>query len=145
MKLNLSLPLDAERFIARCNALLQKGAYVELTDKSGRSKAQNSYSHLLCGIIAMEVGESLEYVKEYYFKRMLNADIFVYRRHDPLLGEIEDTYSTREISMEQTSVAIDRLKRWMSEQGIYAPSPDDEMRLRDIEMEMGRMERYIGR
>ena len=145
MKLNLSLPLDAERFTTRCNALLQKGAYVELIDKSGRTKRQNSYEHLLCGIVAIEMGETLDYVKENYFKRLINPDIFVYRRHDPFMGEIEDTYSTREISKEQTSIAIDRFKRWMAEQGIYAPSPLDEARLMDIEIEMGRMERYIGR
>jgi hypothetical protein len=33
----------------------------------------------------------------------------------------------------------------MAEQGIYAPSPEDEARLKDIEMELGRMERYVGR
>lgn len=145
MKLNLSLPLDVERFCTRANALIEKGAYVELIDKSGRTRAQNSYDHLLIGIVAMELGESIPYVKEMYFKRLINPDIFVYRRHDPFMGEIEDTYSTREISKEQTSIAIDRFKRWMAEQGIYAPSPMDEARLKDIEIEMGRMERYIGR
>lgn len=145
MKLNLSLPLDAQRFTARCNALLKKGAYVELTDKSARTKRQNSYEHLLCGIVAMEMGETLQYVKENYFKRLVNADIFVYRKEDPYLGEVSDTYSTRDIPKEKTSVAIDRFKRWMAEQGIYAPSPLDEARLMDVEIEMGRMEVYIGR
>ena len=40
MKLNLSLPLDVERFVTRANALIAKGAYVELIDKSGRTRAQ---------------------------------------------------------------------------------------------------------
>lgn len=145
MKLNLSLELDKARFVARCNALLQKGAFVELTDKSGKSREQNSYEHLLMGIVAMEIGESLDYVKENYYKRLVNPDIFVYEKTDPFLGKIKDTYSCKEISKEQTSVAIDRFKRWMNEQGYYAPSHLDEERLQDVWREMGRMEQYIGR
>ena len=144
MKLNLSLPLDAERFVTRCNSLLEKGAYVELIDKSGRTRAQNSYDHLLIGIVAMELGESIPYVKEMYFKRLVNPDIFVYRRHDPFMGEIEDTYSTREISKEQTSIAIDRFKRWGAENGIYMPNPGDESLLQEIAIEMGRQQAYLG-
>lgn len=145
MKLNLAIPLDAQRFVSAANALLKKGAYVELTDKSRRSNRQNSYEHLLCGIIAMELGESLEYVKEQYFKRLINPDIFCYRKTDPFLGEITDTYSTKEIDMEKTRIAIDRLVRWMYQQGFHVPAPEDETILREIEMEMGRMEQFIGR
>lgn len=144
MMYNLSTPLDAERFATAANALLKKGAYVELTDKSRRTRKQNSYEHLLCGIIAMEVGESTDFVKEYYFKRMLNGDIFCYKKRDPFLGEITDTYSTKEIDKEKTGIAIDRLVRWMHEQGYHVPNPDDELILREIEMEMGRMSQFIG-
>ena len=97
------------------------------------------------GIVAMEIGETIGYVKEQYFKRLVNPDIFVYRKTDKYLGEVTETYSTKEITQEQTAVAIDRFKRWMTEQGIYAPSPLDEARLLDIERELGRMERYVGR
>jgi hypothetical protein len=145
MMYNLAISLDAERFATAANALLKKGAYVELTDKSRRTKKQNSYSHLLCGIIAMEIGESLDYVKEQYFKRMLNADIFCYKKKDPFLGEVTDTHSTKEIDKEQTRIAIDRLVRWMYEQGFHVPAPENEVILREIEIEMGRMEHFIGR
>ena len=102
MKLNLSLELDKARFVARCNALLQKGAFVELTDKSGKSREQNSYEHLLMGIVAMEIGESLDYVKENYYKRLVNPDIFVVTKEDKILGKVEILRSSKELTKEET-------------------------------------------
>lgn len=144
MKYDLSLPLDRERFATKANALLQKGAFVELVDKSGRTKAQNSYGHLLIGVVAMETGVTIDYCKEYYFKRLVNPDIFIRRVADPLMGEVDTIRSTKELSVQETSLAIDRFKRWCYEQGIYVPSPEDKDILKDIEREMGRMESYIG-
>lgn len=145
MKYDLSIPIDKERFEAKALSLLSKGAFVELLDKSGRTRAQNSYEHLLIGIVAMELGETIPYVKEQYFKRLINPDIFIIRKQDKYLGEVTETCSFKEITQEQTAVAIDRFKRWMAEQGIYAPSPLDAARLLDIERELGRMERYVGK
>lgn len=144
MKYNLSLPLDVAKADARYEALKRQGRMIELTDKSTRSKAQNSYEHLIMGIVAMEVGVTLEYCKEYYFKRLVNPDIFVRKVDDPIAGEIVITRSTRELSVEETAMAIDRFKRWCYEQGYYIPDPADQVRLLDIEMQMGRMEQFIG-
>lgn len=144
MKYNLAIPLDRERFAERANALIRKGAVVELTDKNGRSRNQNSYLHLVLGVVAMEVGVTRDYCKEYYFKRLVNPDIFVRIVKDPLAGEIQVTRTSKDLTMEEASVAIDRFKRWCAEEGIYIPSPEDEARLKDIEIEMGRMEQYIG-
>jgi hypothetical protein len=144
MKYDLTLPLDRERFAAKANALLQKGAFVELVDKSGRTRAQNSYGHLLIGVVAMETGVTLDYCKEYYFKRLVNPDIFIRRVADPLMGEVDTIRSTKELSVKETSLAIDRFKRWCYEQGFCIPSVDDDAILKDIEREMGRMENYIG-
>lgn len=70
MLYNLSIPLDRERFAARANALLQKGSVVELTEKTLRTHNQNSYLHLIIGVVAMEVGVTLEYAKKEYFKKL---------------------------------------------------------------------------
>lgn len=145
MKYNLSLPIDIAKADARYNALKKKGAFIEITEKNIRSTRQNSYEYLLMGLVAMESGVSLDYCKEYYFKRAANKDIFVRRITDPLVGEIEITRSTSELSVEETSLAIDRFKRWCYEQGYYIPEPTDSAILADIEIEMGRMERYIGK
>lgn len=140
---NLSLPLDRERFASRANAQLRKGSVVELTEKTLRTQRQNNYLHLLLGVIAMDVGVRLQVAKEAYFKRLINHDIFVRKVHDKFLGEREDIRSSRDLSVEEMTIAIDRLRRWGAENGYYLPSPEDEARLRDIEIEMGRMRQYL--
>lgn len=140
---NLSLPLDRERFASRANAQLQKGSVVELTEKTLRTQRQNNYLHLLLGVIAMDVGVRLKVAKEDYFKRLINHDIFVLKVQDKFLGEREEIRSSRDLSTEEMTIAIDRLRRWGAENGYYLPSPEDEARLKDIEIEMGRMRQYL--
>jgi hypothetical protein len=140
---NLSIPLDRERFAARANAQLQKGSVVELTEKNLRTNKQNNYLHLLIGVIAMDVGVRHEVAKIQYFKRLINADIFVRKVKDRFLGEREEIRSSRDLSIEEMNIAIDRLRRWGAENGYYLPSPEDVERLRDIEIEMARMKQYL--
>jgi hypothetical protein len=140
---NLSTPLDRERFAARANQQLQKGSVVELTEKTLRSYNQNSYLHLLIGTIAMETGVSLEYAKREYFKKLVNREIFIRKEHDRFSGEIEIIRSSADLSVEEMRVSIDRFRMWAAEQGFYLPSPEDKDRLRDIEIELGRMRQYL--
>ena len=140
---NLSTPLDRERFAARANRQLQKGSVVEWTEKTLRSYNQNSYLHLLIGTIAMETGVSLEYAKREYFKKLVNREIFIRKEHDRFSGEIEIIRSSADLSVEEMRISIDRFRMWAAEQGFYLPSPEDKDRLRDIEIEMGRMRQYL--
>lgn len=140
---NLSTPLDQERFAARANALMQKGCVVELTEKTLRTNHQNSYLHLLIGVIAMEVGVTLEYAKREYFKRLVNRDLFIRKEQDRFSGEIEVIRSSADLTIEEMRISIDRFRRWAAEQGFYLPAPEDKDRLRDIEIEMGRMRQYL--
>ena len=143
MMYNLSTPLDLARFDAKVESARQKGCVVELTEKTSRSRNQNSYLHLLIGVIAMDVGVTLDYAKREYFKRLVNRDIFIRKVHDRFSGEVEVIRSSKELTTEEMSVAIDRFKRWGFEQGYYMPNPDDISLLRDIEVEMGRMRQYL--
>ena len=143
MLYNLSNPLDRERFAARANALLQKGSVTELTEKTLRTHNQNSYLHLIIGVVAMDVGVTLEYAKREYFKKLVNADLFIRKEQDRFSGEIEVIRSSASLTIEEMSIAIDRFKRWGAENGFYLPSPEDKERLRDIEIEMGRMRQYL--
>lgn len=140
---NLSQPLDRERFAAKANAQLQKGSVVELTEKTLRTRRQNNYLHLLMGVVAMEVGVTIEYAKREYFKKLVNRDLFIRKIHDRFSGEIEVIRSSADLTMEEMATAIDRFKRWGAENGFYLPSPEDHARLRDIEIEMGRMRQYL--
>lgn len=143
MQYNLATDLDQERFVNRANALLNKGVIVELTEKTFRSPNQNRYLHLLIGVVAMDTGVGLEYAKREYFKRLVNKDIFVIKKADRFAGEIEDLRSSADLTIEEMSMAIDRFKRWGSENGFYMPNPDDTSLLKEIEIEMGRIKMYL--
>lgn len=144
MTYNLSSELDRGKFQARAEALLKKGAIVSLEEKTVRSLSQNAYLHLLIGVVAMEVGTSLEDAKTTYFKRICNRELFETSFKDKLLGETRTTLrSSASLSKEEMSTAIDRFKRWAAEQGIYMPEPGDEQLLAIIRYEMDKMKQYL--
>jgi hypothetical protein len=131
-------------FVARCKQMLLKREVVELTRKEIRTKSQNNYLHLLLGVVAMDTGNTLEYCKEWYFKRLVNPDVFITQKVDRYMGKVETIRSSADLTKEEMSMAIDRFKRWGSENGFYMPNPDDESLLKDIAIEMARSQAYIG-
>ena len=143
MQYDLKSDYQLKAFQSKVEKLLEKGAVVELTEKTFRSRNQNSYLHLLIGVVAMETGNTLADVKEYYFKEICNSDLF-HRQHFDKLGNCIDTIrSSADLTKEEMSIAIDRFKRWGAENGIYMPNPGDESLLREIAVEMGRMSKYL--
>lgn len=140
---DLRSPLDQERFRTKALALLNKGVAVELTEKTGRTSNQNRYLHVILGVVAMETGNTLDYTKQEYFKRLVNPGIFVVEKEDKFAGKVSVLRSSRELTVEEMRVAIDRFQRWAAENGIYIPEPGDEERLRDIEIEMGRLRQWL--
>ena len=143
MLYDLSSELQRESFLVRVEQLLTKRCVVELTEKTFRTRNQNSYLHLLLGVVAMETGNTLEDVKREYFKRMVNPDIFMSYNTDTRGNSIAVYRSTTAVSKEELSTAIDRFKRWGAENGIYMPNPEDIHLLKEIEIEMGRMKSYL--
>ena len=91
----------------------------------------------------MEVGVSVDYAKQEYFKRLVNPQIFVKEVDDRFRGRVQLLLSSRDVTAEQMSEALDRFKKWATENGIYIPEPGDEQRLLEIEVELGRMQRYM--
>lgn len=144
MQYDLSNDYQREAFLSKSKTLLERGAVVEVTEKSFRTKSQNAYLHLLIGIVAMETGNSLEYAKEVYFKRLCNRDLFVVTMTDRLAGHIEVTRSSADLTKSEMSTAIDRFKRWGNENGMYLPEADEESVLRQVAIEMGRNKAYLG-
>ena len=144
MLYDLKNPLDRERFKRRCNALFKKQCVVELSEKVKRSSQQNRYLHLLLGYLAMETGNSLDYAKEIFYKRSANREIFVREKDDELIGRTEYLRSSADLTTEEFSMSIDRLRDWSSQTaGIYLPSPSEEEFLASIEYEMSRQQRWI--
>lgn len=140
---NLHNDLDRQRFAARAKQLWQRGTVVDLSEKVFRSPAQNRYLHLLIGAVAMETGVGLEFAKREYFKRLCNPALFVEIVEDKFAGRVETLKSSTELSKEQMSIAIDRFKRWAAEEGMYLPEPGDLERLKDIEIEMAKMQKWL--
>ena len=144
MLYDLKNPLDRERFKRRCNALFKKQGIVELSEKTIRSNQSNKYLHTLLGYLAMETGNTLEYVKEVFYKRTANKDIFVRIKDDELLGKVEYLRSSASLSQEEFSTSIDRLRDWSSQvAGIYLPSPNEEQFLASIKVEMSRYKQWL--
>lgn len=143
MKYDLSQDLDRNRYETRSRLMLERRAFVEFGEIVSRTLSQNNYQHLLIGVVALETGEPFDYVKEQYFKRMVNAPYFVVEKRDPYLGDTEVLRSSRDLTKEEMSIAIDRWKRWGNQEGFYMPEPGDKELLRRIQIEMGRNEKYL--
>lgn len=143
MQYNLASELDRRRLETRLEALLARNAVVELTEKTQRTLSQNAYLHLLIGVVAMECGVKLEEAKDEYYKRLINRDLFVIEKDYPHIGRVETLRSSAELTVEEMSLSIDRLKNWGAENGIYLPNPEDRELLRDIEIEMGKYRQYL--
>lgn len=141
---DLSKPLDREKFKMRVNHLFAQGKQVELLEKTKRSLSQNSYLHCLLGILAMDQGETIDYVKEFYYKRLVNPDLFILHKDDKIVGRVEILRSSKDLTKEEMSKSIDKLRNWASsELGCYLPSADEESLLKEVEIEIQRYRSYL--
>ena len=146
MLYNLSNPLQREQFKARSAMLLDKSnGIVELTEKKPRrSNQQNAYLHVILGYFAMETGNTLEWVKQQYFKKLVNADIFIREQEDKWLGRMKVLRSSADLDSAEMTTAIDRFRNWSSsEAGIYLPSANEEDMLSLMEVEISRYKQYL--
>lgn len=145
MKYDLSNDLHRAQFRDRAERLLKDGkAAVELRELAGRSLRQNSFLHVALGYFASVTGDTLEYVKQYYYKRLVNPGIFRRERDDKYLGHIETWRSSASLTKEEMALSIDRFRNWAaSEAGVYIPSPDDARLVRLMEVEADRNKRYV--
>lgn len=144
MLYDLGNELSRIQFKRRCNQLYQAGAVVELTEKRTRSLSQNSYLHVALTYFAKEYGESLEFVKQQFFKKAWNPDLFIRRRQDRLLGDVPYLRSSADLSKEEMTLAIERFRNHASsDAGIYIPSADEKDLVALMEDEVRRYERYL--
>lgn len=137
--------LDRERFKRRAAALVDEGGRVELTARKGkRTLSQNAYLHLILGWFAIETGNRIDFVKEKYFKMLVNSEIFARYAEDKYLGKVEVLRSSRELTTAEMTTAIDRFRNWSSaEAGIYLPSPNEKAFLDAIDTEINRHREHL--
>lgn len=143
---DLNTDIDRARFERRVVALREKRVLVELSEKKPRrTHPQNAYLHLLIGEFAMQTGNTLDWVKQEYFKRYCNAEMFVRRRTDDLTHkEVEVLRSSRDLDTGEMTTAIDRFKQWAAvECGIDLPDAEDREWLGYIEREMQHQREWL--
>lgn len=126
-----------QRAVVRFQKLIEKGATIELTEKKPRRTIQqNRYLHLILGWFAYETGYTLQEVKQYIFKHLVNPEIF----YDGEVGElvpVQRWRSTADLDTAELTTAIDKFRNYSSaEAGIYLPDPRDLVALQEIEIEL---------
>lgn len=136
---------DRESAKKRLDELCNREARFEIVEKKKkRTLKQNSYLHLILGFFAIETGNTLEFVKKQYFKRLCNPRIFIISKDDPYLGNIQVLKSSRDIDTGEMTTTIQRFRNWSSaEAGIYLPEPNEQEFLDYIENELERHKEYL--
>lgn len=137
--------LHAAQARAKLEKLIKDGKVFDLTEKKPqRSLNQNSYLHVLISYFACQYGETAEWVKREYYKKLVNPDTFIREREDKFLGRIKYLRSSAELTTEEMALSIDRFRDWASQSsGIYLPSPDEDRLISLMEMEIERNKQYL--
>ncbi len=86
----------------------------------------------------MQTGNTIEYVKREYFKRLCNPELFVRVEYDKLAKrDVEQLRSSRDLDTVDMTIAIERFRNWAaSEAGIDLPDANDDKWIDFIEREM---------
>ena len=145
MNFDLSRELDRVQFKERCNFLYRQGVLVELTEKRGkRTLKQNSYLHLLLAYFALQYGERMEYIKQEFFKRHVNADLFLREKEGKGIGKYYVLRSSADLDTKEMTTAIDRFRDWASKEvGVYLPTPEEHGLIGEMEREVEMNKRWI--
>lgn len=125
---------DAKSYL---NHLQSEGLTIEIKPwKPRRSLRQNSFLHLTLSILAIELGETLEYTKQVIFKEIINNELFQYDRVNPKTNISRVAWkSTRDLTTAEMTSAIERLRDYSNvELGIYLPSADEKDSISDMEV-----------
>lgn len=145
MLYDTSNPLQKEQFKARSAKLAESGKIVELTEKKPkRSLQSNKYLHVILSFFACETGNTLDWVKQQYYKKLVNPTIFIREKEDKYLGKIKILRSSSDLDSAEMATSITLFRNWASaECGVYLPSPDEEHLIQLMEIEIERNKEYV--
>lgn len=139
---NSSLILQRKQAIDKFKNLIDKGKTFELKEKvKKRTISQNSYLHLILSWFAIELGYTLEEVKQEIFKKHVNFNLFY---DGDIEGKIKGVIiqrwrSTASLDKNEYTLAIDRFRNFSSKElGIYLPEPKDLALLQELENEISK-------
>ncbi|WP_314922993.1 hypothetical protein [Prevotella pallens] len=142
---NTSNPLDKANFLLRANKLAESGKIVELTEKKPRrSLPQNKYLHVILAYFGTQTGNTLEWVKQQYYKKLVNPDLFIREKEDKYLGKIKVLRSSADLDTAEMSLSIERFRNWAAQEaGIYIPSADEAILIQQMEIEIERSKEFL--
>lgn len=142
---NAQNPLDVQNARTRLEHLISRGCIFEVTEKKQkRSLSQNSYLHLLLGYFASQTGNTLEWVKQQYYKKTCNPDLFVGEKQDKFLGLVKYIRSSADLNTEEMNLSIERFRNWSAmEAGIYLPEPTNDAEIAAMQIEVERYKVYL--
>ena len=145
MTFNLQNPLDAQNARVRLEYLISHKKVIELTEKKPkRTLSQNAYLHLLLGYFASQTGLTLEWVKQQYYKKLCNPDIYIGEKDDMFLGRVKYVRSSAELRTDEMNLSIERFRNWSSsEAGIYLPDPTRQAEIDAMQIEVERYKVYL--
>ena len=145
MLYNLSSPLDVQNARTRLEMLVKRGCTIELSEKKAkRSLSQNRYLHLLLGYFASQTGNTLEWVKQQYYKKLCNPDLFIGEREDLFLGRVKYVRSSADLRTDEMNLSIERFRNWSAaEAGIYLPEATSEAEIAAFQVEVERYKTYL--
>jgi hypothetical protein len=145
MKYNLENNHEYEQAKIMLDKFHEKGNFIELKKiLPKRTNLQNAYLHLILGWFAIEYGETIEFVKVEFFKKLCNPELFIIDRINPKTGEIrKDLRSSTDLDTRELTTAIERFGNWAASVEIYLPAPNEDKFLKHIECEIERYKEYI--
>lgn len=145
MVYDTSNPLDKANFLLRAKKLAESGKIVELTEKKPRrSLPQNKYLHVLLAYFGTQTGNTLEWVKQQYYKKLVNPDLFIREKEDKYLGKIKVLRSSADLDTSEFSLSVEKFRNWASQEaGIYLPSADEYIIIQQMEIEIERNKEYL--
>ena len=142
---NTSNPLDKANFQLRAKKLAESGVIVDLTEKKPRrSLPQNKYLHVILAYFGAQTGNTLEWVKQQYYKKLVNPDLFIREKEDKYLGRIKVLRSSADLDTAEMSLSIERFRNWAAQEaGIYIPSADEAILIQQMEIEIERNKEFL--
>lgn len=145
MVYDTSNPLDKANFLLRAKKLAESGKIVELTEKKPRrSLPQNKYLHVILAYFGAQTGNTLEWVKQQYYKKLVNPDLFIREKKDKYLGMIKVLRSSADLDTSEFSLSIERFRNWAAQEaGIYIPSADEAILIQQMEIEIERSKEFL--
>lgn len=142
---NTSNPLDKANFLLRAKKLAESGKVIELAEKKPRrSLPQNKYLHVILAYFGTQTGNTLEWVKQQYYKKLVNPDLFIREKKDKYLGRIKVLRSSADLDTAEMSLSIERFRNWATQEaGIYIPSADEAILIQQMEIEIERNKEFL--